>query len=94
MLVKHLKGEYVVAYVNYNKCRKIKGKLMNKDDNNFEDKIALRIKAFEETYEFDIWGKCSPSVLPEKEHLWIQRLKSLYPLGLSLNNPLGFPLLL
>ena len=45
-------------------------------------------------YSFTILEKCTPKSLDVKEHLWIQRLKSLTPFGLNLNSPLGFPLIL
>ena len=89
----------------YNKYRKEKGKISSQTSKDFEDKFALSIHlydhhgiddphAFQNTYKFTILEKCSPKALPIKEHLWIQRIKCLYPLGLNLMSPLGFPLLL
>ena len=52
---------------------------------NFED--------FNNTYELTILEKCSPSMLDVKEHLWIQKLKTLNPLGLNSMDPFGLPLL-
>ena len=43
-------------------------------------------------YKFTILEKCTPKSLDVKEHLWIQKLKSLSPFGINLNSPLGFPL--
>ena len=45
-------------------------------------------------YSFTILEKCTPKSLDVKEHLWIQKLQSLYPFGLNLNSPLGFPLII
>ena len=45
-------------------------------------------------YTFTLLEKCSPKSIDVKEHLWIQKLKSLPPFGLNLNSPLGFPLVL
>ena len=50
-------------------------------------------EAFEESYQFTILEKCSPKSLEVKEHLWTQKLKTLYPAGLNLYSPLGFPIL-
>ena len=89
----------------YNKYRKAKGKISASDCENFDDKFALSVhlynhhkidlpNGFEESYVFTILERCSPKALSEKEHLWIQDLRCLYPLGLNLNSPLRFPLLL
>ena len=43
-------------------------------------------------YNFTILEKCTPKSLDLKEHLWVQKLKSLSPFGINLNSPLGFPL--
>ena len=50
-------------------------------------------EGFQNAYEFTILEKCSPKDLDVKEHLWVQKLKSLFPLRLNLYSPLGFPLL-
>ena len=89
----------------YNKYLKSKGNISPSNCKNFEDKFALavhlydehginNIQAFENSYEFTVLEKCSPKALTVKEHLWIQKIKSIYPLGLNLNSPLGLPLLL
>ena len=44
-------------------------------------------------YTFTLLEKCTPKSIDLKEHLWIQKLKSLQPFGLNLNSPLGFPVL-
>ena len=89
----------------YNKYRKAKGNISVSDCENFDDKFALSVhlynhhkidspNGFEDSYKFTIIEKCSPKALGEKEHLWIQDLRCLYPLGLNLNSPLALPLLL
>ena len=35
----------------------------------------------------------SPSDLEKKEHLYIHKLETLYPLGLNKDNPFGLPIL-
>ena len=47
----------------------------------------------DDNYNFTILEKCTPSSLDVKEHLWIQKIRTLIPHGLNLNSPLGFPLL-
>ena len=90
----------------YNKYRKNKGIIPKgeKRDKDFADKYTLGMhlyndhninnpEAFEESYQFTILEKCSPKSLEVKEHLWTQKLKTLYPAGLNLYSPLGFPIL-
>ena len=48
---------------------------------------------FNENYEMTLLEKCSPSMLDVKEHLWIQKLRTLNPLGLNSVDPFGLPLL-
>ena len=58
------------------------------DQHNIKDGLG-----FDGNYRFTILENCSPRDLPKKEHLWIQKLRSLYPFGLNMNSPLGLPLL-
>ena len=51
------------------------------------------LTGLDDNYKFTILEKCSPKNLDIKEHLWIQKLKTLTPFGLNLNSPLGFPIL-
>ena len=89
----------------YNKYCKAKGEISASNCKNFEDKFALgvhlydehgidNLQAFQNSYEFTVLEKCSPKTLTVKEHLWIQKIKCIHPLGLNLNSPLGLPLLL
>ena len=89
----------------YNKYLKSKGKISPSNCKHFEEKFALavhlydehginNVQAFENSYEFTVLEKCSPKAITVKEHLWIQKIKSIHPLGLNLNSPLGLPLLL
>ena len=48
---------------------------------------------FNKHYELTILEKCSPSTLDVKEHFWIQKLRTLNPLGLNSVDPFGLPLL-
>ena len=48
---------------------------------------------FNEMFTMTILEKCSPSNLDVKEHLWIHRLRTIYPLGLNSVDPFGIPLL-
>ena len=48
----------------------------------------------DDNFEFTVLEKCTPRSLDIKEHLWIQKLKTITPRGLNLYSPLGFPLLL
>ena len=52
---------------------------------NFED--------FNNSYELTLLEKCTPASLDVKEHLWIQKLRTLCPLGLNSVDPYGLPLL-
>ena len=89
----------------FHKYRKANGKIQSPDGEELDDEFALGVhlynqhkikepNGFENSYVFTILEHCSPKSLSEKEHLWIQQLRCLYPLGLNLNSPLGFPLLL
>ena len=44
---------------------------------------------FNEHLRLQILENCSPSSLEKKEHLYIHRFKTLYPVGLNKNNPFG-----
>lgn len=48
---------------------------------------------FNSSYEVTLLEKCTPSSLDVKEHLWIQKLRTLNPLGLNSVDPYGLPLL-
>ena len=43
--------------------------------------------------EFSILENCSPKTLSNKEHLWIQKARSMFPEGMNLKIPYGLPLL-
>ena len=60
----------------------------------YQEHNIVSQKGLDEYYTFTILEKCTPKSLDVKEHLWIQKLKSLYPFGLNLNSPLGFPLII
>ena len=86
------------AYGEY--CEK-RGKL---DDNVDLDKYAIGIhlfrehslnnpSAFDQHIKFFILENCQPKSLDLKEHLWIQKIRSIYPEGMNLNSPFGIPLL-
>ena len=76
----------------------------NNDEGNNKDRYSLAIhlhrehgiqsvQGLDEHYEFTLLEKCTPKSIDLKEHMWIQRMKSLAPFGLNLNSPLGFPLI-
>ena len=48
---------------------------------------------FDKYYKFTVLENCSPNNLSVREHLWMQKLRSLYPYGLNLVSPFGLPLL-
>ena len=58
------------------------------DDHKIKDKLG-----FDNNFKFTILENCSPKDLPKKEHMWIQKMRSIYPFGLNLNSPFGLPLL-
>ena len=47
-------------------------------------------KDFNEHFRVQILENCSPSNLKKKEHLYIDKFKTFYPVGLNKNNPFGF----
>ena len=53
---------------------------------NYED--------FNNSFTLTILEKCSPSTLDNKEHSWIQKLRTINPLGLNSFDPFGIPLLM
>jgi hypothetical protein len=48
---------------------------------------------FNKHYQIQIIENCSPSALEKKEHLYIHKFKTLYPVGLNKNNPFGLSIL-
>ena len=49
---------------------------------------------FDESYEFTILENCNPRDLDVKEHVWVQRLRTVTPYGLNSHDPFGIPILL
>ena len=49
--------------------------------------------SLDDNYTFTILEKCTPKSLDVKEHLWIQKLRTITPHGINLYNPLSLPLL-
>ena len=50
-------------------------------------------EGFDNHFKFTILENCNPRDLGKKEHIWIQKLKTLIPRGLNLKSPFGLPLL-
>ena len=48
---------------------------------------------FDKHYNVQILENCSPSALEKKEHMYIHKLNTLYPIGLNKINPFGLPIL-
>ena len=48
---------------------------------------------FDKYFKFTILENCNPRDLGKKEHMWIQKLRTVFPFGLNLNSPFGLPLL-
>ena len=48
---------------------------------------------FDKHYNVQILENCSPSALEKKEHTYIHKLNTLYPIGLNKVNPFGLPIL-
>ena len=48
---------------------------------------------FDEIYNLQVLENCRPSDLEKKEHLFIHKFGTLYPLGLNKINPFGLPIL-
>ena len=49
---------------------------------------------FNDSYKFTVLERCNPRNIDLKEHLWIQRLKTIKPYGLNSHDPFGFPFIL
>ena len=48
---------------------------------------------FNKIYKVMIIENCSPTNIEVREHVWIQNLRSLRPLGINRSNPFSMPLL-
>ena len=48
---------------------------------------------FDRFYNLQILENCSPSSLEKKEHTYIHKYNTLFPLGLNKINPFGLPVL-
>ena len=48
---------------------------------------------FDKHYNVQILENCSPSALEKKEHMYIHKFNTLYPIGLNKINPFGLPIL-
>ena len=48
---------------------------------------------FNKHFQLQILENCSPSSLEKKEHLYIHKFRTLYPVGLNKNNPFGLSIL-
>ena len=88
-------------YIRYGK-QLASGVVMNL--NNLDDEYSLGIHlhdvhnisdadGFDKYYRFTILEHCNPRDIGKKEHIWIQKLRTLYPHGLNRNSPFGLPLL-
>ena len=60
----------------------------------YKEHGILNFTGLDNNFEFTILEKCTPKTLDVKEHLWVQKLKTVIPRGLNLYSPMGFPLLL
>ena len=66
----------------------------DKQKYTMDDEYSLGIHLYNDmNYKFTVLENCSPSNLAIREHLWIQKLRTLYPYGLNLVSPFGLPLL-
>ena len=76
----------------------------NLDANTDLDRYAIGIhlyrehglnnpSAFDQHMKFFILENCQPKNLAVKEHLWIQKVRSIFPEGINLNSPFSIPLL-
>ena len=48
---------------------------------------------FDENYNVSILENCNPADLEKKDHIYIHKFSTLYPLDLNKVNPFGLPLL-
>ena len=48
---------------------------------------------FNRLYNVQILENCSPSTLEKKEHCYIHKYNTLFPIGLNKMNPFGLPVL-
>ena len=48
---------------------------------------------FNDHFTFHVLEHVSPLQMEKSEHLWIHKLKTLFPNGLNTNNPFGLPIL-
>ena len=48
---------------------------------------------FDELFNVNILQNCRPADLEKKEHTFIHKFNTLYPLGLNKVNPFGLPVL-
>ena len=74
------------------------GEVENKDEyvpgmHLYNDHGLQNFEDFNNSYELTLLEKCTPSSLDVKEHFWIQKLRTLCPLGLNSVDPYGLPLL-
>ena len=53
-----------------------------------------RREGFNDSFKFTVLERCNPRNIDLKEHLWIQRLKTIKPYGLNSHDPFGFPFVL
>ena len=71
---------------------------LSKDDYSLglhlvNDHGAVDRENFNESFQVQIVEICSPSSLEKKEHLYIHKYKTLYPVGLNKTNPFGLSVL-
>jgi hypothetical protein len=50
-------------------------------------------ESFDNCYSFSVLEHCTPGMLDLKEHFWIQKCKTITPMGLNLSSPFGIPML-
>ena len=57
------------------------------------DHGATDRRDFDNSFQVQIVEICSPASLEKKEHLYIHKYKTLYPIGLNKINPFGLSVL-